>query len=64
MGYSNAYTHVSISTPPDSKDSTFSGTIDCSEGKYLSQCLVTASANQSCSDLTYIQCKFSVTSWS
>ena len=49
---------VNISTPTDAKNATFSGSINCNgEEKYLSQCSINASASQSCSELSYIECK-------
>ncbi len=50
-----------ISTSTNAKDETFSGSINCfadkKSKKYISQCSITASANDSCSELSYIQCK-------
>ena len=49
---------VNISTPTDAKTTTFSGSITCNgREKYLSQCSINASASESCSELSYIQCK-------
>ena len=58
LGYDNVYSFVNISTPTDAKDATFSGSINCNgEEKYLSQCSINVSANESCSGLSYIECK-------
>ena len=58
LGYNGIFSLVNISTPTDGKNSTFSGSINCNgEEKYLSQCSITASAGDSCSELSYIQCK-------
>ena len=58
LGYDSAYFFVGISTPTDAKNATFSGSINCNNGdRYLSQCSITTSANESCSELSYIQCK-------
>ena len=57
LGYDELYSVVSVSTPTDAKDATFSGSINCNgEEKYLSQCSMNASASQSCSGLLYIEC--------
>ena len=48
---------VNISTPTDVKNATFSGSINCKNDRYLSQCSITASTSESCSELAYIQCK-------
>ena len=59
MGYDRAYSLVNVSSPTDVKDETFSGSINCHyEDKYLSECSVTASASQSCSGLSYVECKY------
>ena len=58
LGHNRAYSVVNISTPRDAKNATFSGSINCNYGdRYLSQCSITASANESCSQLLYIECK-------
>ena len=59
LGYGQSYSLiVNVSAPTDAKYATFSGSINCnSRDKYLSQCSITASASQSCSGLSYIQCK-------
>jgi hypothetical protein len=58
LGYDGGYFLVGRSTPTDDKNATFSGSINCNYGdRYLSQCSITASANESCSELSYIQCK-------
>ena len=61
LGYADyGYFPVGISTPMDAKNATFSGSINCNNGdRYLSQCSITASTNESCSELSYIQCKCS-----
>ncbi len=57
LGYSRAYSFVNVSTPTNAKDATFSGSINCNgEEKYLSQCSINVSANESCSGLLYIEC--------
>ena len=59
LGYDGAHSLVNISTPTDAKNETFSGSINCnSASTYLSQCSVNTSASESCSELSYIQCKF------
>ena len=59
LGQSNAYySLVNISTPTDAKNATFSGSINCNgKEKYLSQCSITASVNERCSELSYIRCR-------
>ena len=58
LGYGRSYSLVNVSAPTDAKNATFSGSIKCNGGeKYLSQCSITASVSQSCSGLSYIQCK-------
>ena len=59
LGYRrSAHSFVNVSRPTDAKDETFSGDINCNYGKkYLSQCSITASANESCSQLSFINCK-------
>jgi hypothetical protein len=58
LGHNGIYFLVNISTPTDAKNATFSGSVNCNgQGKYLSQCSITASASESCSELSYIQCK-------
>jgi hypothetical protein len=58
LGYDSGYFLVGRSTPTDDKNATFSGSINCNRNeRYLSQCSITASANESCSELSYIQCK-------
>ena len=60
LGYDYGYFLVNISTPTDAKNATFSGSMNCNNGdRYLSQCSITASTNESCSELSYIQCKCS-----
>ncbi|CAB4032471.1 retinoschisin-like, partial, partial [Paramuricea clavata] len=57
LGYNGIFSLVNISTPTDAKNATFSGSINCNgEEKYLSQCSITASTGDSCSELSYIQC--------
>ena len=57
--YHSPRSFVNISTPTDAKNATFSGSIKCNgKEKYLSQCSINASASQSCSELSYIQCKY------
>jgi hypothetical protein len=44
--------------PPSNQDATFSGSIECNGGKQnLSQCSFTIS-NESCFEISYIECKF------
>ena len=58
LGYNYVSSLVNIPTPTDAKNATFSGSINCNWGeRYLSQCSINASANESCSELSYIQCK-------
>jgi hypothetical protein len=59
LGYGQwAYSLVNVPTPTDAKDATFSGSINCNGGeKYLSQCSITVSTSESCSELSYIECK-------
>ena len=58
LGYPRAYSVINVPAPTDAKDATFSGSINCnSREKYLSLCSITASASQSCSHLSYIECK-------
>ena len=58
LGYRYSYSIViNVSIPTDAKDATFSGSINCNvEEKYLSQCPINASASESCSELSYIEC--------
>ena len=57
LGYYWDYSFVSLFTPTDGKDATFSGSINCNgEEKYLSQCSISASARENCSELSYIVC--------
>ena len=58
LGHDGVYFLVNISTPTNAKGETFSGSINCNgHERYLSQCSITASANESCSELSYIQCE-------
>ena len=58
LGYKQADSLVGKAAPTDLKDELFSGSIMCSGGdKKLSQCSVTTST-QSCSNLSYLKCKF------
>jgi hypothetical protein len=58
LGYDWAVSLVNVSFSTDSKYATFSGSLNCNyRDKYLSQCSITASSSQSCSGLSYIQCK-------
>ncbi len=58
LGYRRAYSVVNMPVPTDAKNATFSGSINCNDReKYLSQCSITASASESCFQLSYIQCK-------
>ena len=58
LGLYYVYSLVNISTPTDAKNATFSGSINCNGNeRYLSQCSITASANESCSELSFIRCK-------
>ncbi len=57
LGYTWSYSFHSVSIPTDAKDATFSGSINCNgEEKYLSQCSINASASETCSGLSYIDC--------
>ncbi len=57
LGYYRAYSLVNVSTATNAKDTTFYGSISCiGEEKYLSQCSINASASESCSELSYIEC--------
>jgi hypothetical protein len=62
MGYKRSASHVSQSAPSDVKNEIFSGSINCNgEEKYLSRCAIDASRNRkSCSELTYIKCRFRI----
>ena len=58
LGYDDGHFLVNISTPTDAKNATFSGSINCNwADRYLSQCSITASASESCSELAYMRCK-------
>ncbi|XP_028416934.1 uncharacterized protein LOC114541147 [Dendronephthya gigantea] len=58
LGYDELNSFVNVPVPADFKDAVFSGTFTCSDReKSLSQCLIVAS-NQTCSELTYIECGF------
>ncbi|XP_028412182.1 uncharacterized protein LOC114535003 isoform X2 [Dendronephthya gigantea] len=58
LGYDDLNSFVNVSVPANSKHAVFSGTFTCSDQeKSLSQCLIVAS-NQTCSELTYIECSF------
>ena len=58
LGYLKSYSFDKVSIPTDAKDTTFSGSINCNGvEKYLSQCSINASASESCSELSYIECK-------
>jgi hypothetical protein len=57
LGYMRMASNVS-KVPPSNQDAIFSGSIECNGGeKYLSQCSITTS-NESCSEISYIKCKF------
>ena len=57
LGYTRMASNVS-KVPPSNQDAIFSGSIECSSGeKNLSQCSFTIS-NESCSEISYIKCKF------
>ena len=57
LGYMRMASNVS-KVPPSNQDAIFSGSIECSSGeKNLSQCSFTIS-NESCSEISYIKCKF------
>jgi hypothetical protein len=58
LGYKQADSLVEKAAPSNLKDEIFSGSIACSDGDTkLSQCSVTTSS-QSCSNLSYLKCKF------
>ncbi len=62
LGYLTTYSVVNVPVPTDAKDATFSGRINCnSQRKYLSQCSITPSAIQTCSELSYMECKCGIT---
>jgi hypothetical protein len=45
--------------PPSNQDAIFSGSIECSGGeKNLSQCSINATSTKTCSEFSYIKCKF------
>ena len=57
LGYTRMASNVS-KVPPSNQDAIFSGSIECNGGKQnLSQCSFTIS-NESCSEISYIECKF------
>ena len=57
LGHDAANFLISFNASPEAKDATFSGSISCNgEEKYLSQCSITASADGSCSELSFIRC--------
>ena len=57
LGYTRMASNVS-KVPPSNQDAIFSGSIECNGGeKNLSQCSFTIS-NESCSEISYIKCKF------
>jgi hypothetical protein len=58
LGYKQADSLVEKAAPSDLKDEIFSGSMVCNDGVIkLSHCSVTASS-QSCSNLSYLKCKF------
>jgi hypothetical protein len=58
LGYKRSASLVKQPAPSDVKDEIFSGSINCNgEENYLSQCAIDAST-KSCSELSYINCKF------
>ena len=58
LGHDGSYSLVNIPTPTDAKNATFSGSINCNSGdRYLSQCSINALASESCSELSYMECK-------
>ena len=62
MGYKRSASLVNQSAPSDVKNEIFSGSINCNgEEKYLSRCAINASRSKSCSELTYIKCRFGST---
>jgi hypothetical protein len=57
MGYMRSASYVN-KVPPSNQDAIFSGSIECTDGeKKLSQCSFTVS-DESCSEISYIKCKF------
>jgi hypothetical protein len=59
LGYKKEGSLVEKAVPPNNKDAIFSGSIACNGGeKNLSQCSVTVAPSESCSELSYIKCKY------
>ena len=57
LGYIRSASYVN-KVPPSNQDAIFSGSIECTDGeKKLSQCSFTIS-DKSCSEISYIKCKF------
>ncbi len=59
LGYDKAESLVKKLAPTNDKDVTFSGRIDCINDlfyKYLSQCSISASTKETCSEVSYIHC--------
>ena len=59
LGYPHRISVQNVSNPVDSKDAIFSGIITCNgQEEYISQCSINMQESGSCSEITYIQCKF------
>ena len=59
LGYQREGSLVSKAAPSNDKDAIFSGSIDCYGGEIrLSQCSITAASSESCSEISYIKCKY------
>ena len=59
LGFPYRISVQNISNPVDGKDAIFSGIINCNgREKYISQCSINIQESGSCSEITYIQCKF------
>ena len=59
LGMDSSASLVNVSVPSNVKKATFSGSINCNyETKFLSQCSISTSSGENCSELSYIDCKF------
>ena len=59
LGYSLSPSIGNVRAPTQAKEATFSGSINCyNDVKFFSQCSISTSSTQSCSELSYMECKF------
>ena len=59
LGYKQADSLVEKAAPSDLKHENFSGSIVCSDGDTkLSQCSTVTDSSKSCTNLSYLKCKF------